>query len=239
VQCDLRRPACGRCLRARIQCSGYERQWVFVNVSQSADSHELAVTRTLPDVTLPISLARSAYEEKYIGLFWDIYLPNGQEFTKLSLRYPVGTWVHAAQALYQSDPALHKVLLALCFGTISWRKDQVWMAQESLRFYVSSLRDLNAGLRNPTRRKSDALMLATRMLSLYEVRPEPEPPGPRYSFDSRFSSYSAVLMKEMGAKSPGPQVGTGTTLVRWLWSCKDPPKCTSTATRTTSSPMDE
>lgn len=193
-KCDEQRPGCGQCKKARIECLGYERQWIFVNITSPPDigsggesststsrssTHSTArrstpsrtpSARTTPEVTLPASLSRSASEQKYLGLFWDMYLPEGTASVKIMARYSLASWIPAVFDLHKKDPALNKAVMSLCLGTIGSRRDVKWMSEESLKLYVDALSDMNVGLKCKTRRKSDALLLATRTLGLYEVR---------------------------------------------------------------------
>lgn len=172
AQCDLQRPVCGQCQKARIQCFGYERQWIFVNVTTPPlEGQEVAARKSTPSVPLlRDSLAQSALEEKYLGQFWDMYLPKGAESSKLLPKYSLGNWIPAMLDLYKTDPALHKSLMALSMGTIGRRQGIQQLTEQSLRFYYGAISDMNVGLKSSSRGKSDALLLSTRTLGLYEVR---------------------------------------------------------------------
>lgn len=119
---------------------------------------------------LPPSLARSAREVKYIGLFWDTYIPDQRRFLGTLARYSYSnSWVPSMRSLLQTDPALHKIMIALCVGTLGRDSQEKWMRQESFKLYLDALQDMNVALRTPARRKSDAMLLATRVFGLYDV----------------------------------------------------------------------
>ncbi|KAM0327486.1 hypothetical protein ACHAQA_005774 [Verticillium albo-atrum] len=171
--CDQQRPVCGQCLKAGVECTGYDRQRVFINASKPIDGQALTVTRVSPpahDVSLHSSLARSAYEVKYLDLFWQIYLPSGQAFTPYASGYSIGGWTAVARDLFHTDDALRKSLLAMCLGTLGREGGEQWMIREGLRSYTQALGEMTSGLRSPEKRKSDAFLIASRLMGLYEVR---------------------------------------------------------------------
>lgn len=120
-------------------------------------------------MTLPPGLARSAYELKYLGLFWDLYLPRGPLSSDMSRRYLCGSWSSVARDLYLDDVALRKALLAMCLGTVGRHEGRRWMAEEGLKAYVAALSETTAALNDPERRNSVAILASSRALGLYEV----------------------------------------------------------------------
>ncbi|KAH0432710.1 C6 zinc finger protein [Colletotrichum camelliae] len=170
--CDLQRPVCGQCLKAGIECAGYERKRIFVNVTPNnpKPKHTALVVVVPPTFQAPL-LSHSAYEEKVLDLFWETYMPDAPTFTPGTpiVRYSHSDWAATVQDLYRTDAALRQSLLALSLGTIGRRDKQAWMIEEGLKFYCQALGELNTGLRHPTRWRSDALMVASRILGLYET----------------------------------------------------------------------
>ncbi|KAK2027073.1 hypothetical protein LX32DRAFT_695158 [Colletotrichum zoysiae] len=170
--CDLQRPSCGQCQKAGIQCAGYERKRIFVNVTNPGASNDakamVSVARTIHQ---PPSLSQSAFEEKIFDLFWDGYMPEAPLYVPGStvVRYSNADWATAGRYLYRSDAALRQSLLALSLGTIGRRDKQQWMIDDGLKFYCGALSELNVALRHPKRWKTDALMLASRLLGFYEL----------------------------------------------------------------------
>jgi hypothetical protein len=104
-----------------------------------------------------------------LGIFWDLYLPEGTASIQVMARYSLITWVPAVLDLRHKDLALNKALLALCLGTIGNLENTRWMSEESLKLYAGAVSDMNLGLKSKSRRTPDALLLATRTLGLYEV----------------------------------------------------------------------
>ncbi|KAF6786169.1 C6 zinc finger domain-containing protein, partial [Colletotrichum musicola] len=142
--CDLQRPACGQCLKAGIECEGYERKRIFVNVTNPARGTTVraaapaAAPATTPSTAITHSLSRAAYEEKMVDLFWDGYIPGapvgGGPANPIS-RYSHADWALTVQDLYRTEPALRQTLLAISLGTVGRRDGQQWMVDDGLRFY--------------------------------------------------------------------------------------------------------
>lgn len=158
-------------------CLGYERQRTFVNASRQSESRALTVTRVSPlqavstahVAILPRGLARSAYEVKYFGLFWDLYLPRGQALGEYYLQHSVGSWTNIARDLDGTDDALHEALTAMSLTSLGHRHGERHLKEEGLKHYIAALSEVKAGLNDPARRMSDALLIASRALGLYEV----------------------------------------------------------------------
>ncbi|KAF6808532.1 C6 zinc finger domain protein [Colletotrichum sojae] len=178
--CDLQRPACGQCLKVGIECEGYERKRIFVNVTnpargttvRAAAMAAVPVTMSSTSIIHSSTLSRAAYEKKMVDLFWDGYIPGapvgGGPANPIS-RYSHADWALTVQDLYRTEPALRQTLLAISLGTVGRRDGQQWMVDDGLRFYCRALNETNVALRHPTRWKSDGLMVATRILGLYEL----------------------------------------------------------------------
>ncbi|KAH8670100.1 hypothetical protein BGZ60DRAFT_375305 [Tricladium varicosporioides] len=178
--CDSIRPRCTQCLRAGLPCEGYIRQRLFINKTTTTITTTSTQNNTVKpspleavsgSVLLPAALSHSAYEDKYIGLYWDTYLPSRQLLSRCkdSDRICLGGWTTTVQDLYVTSPVLRKALLALCLSTISRRDGQQWMAEEGLKFYVSALQGMSGALKVPANAKNDALLLANKLFSLYEA----------------------------------------------------------------------
>ncbi|GKT65480.1 C6 zinc finger domain protein [Colletotrichum tofieldiae] len=160
------------CQKAGIDCAGYERKRIFVNVTHPvATSNSKAVVPVVRTVVQTPSLSQSAFEDKVFDLFWEGYMPEAPLCTPGSpiVRYSNADWATTVRDLYRTDIALRQSLLALSLGTIGRRDKQQWMIDDGLKFYCEALSELNAALRHPKRWKTDALMLASRILGFYEL----------------------------------------------------------------------
>ena len=124
------------------------------------------------DIALPNELARSAYEQKYLGMYWEVYLPNGRTFPCADeVRHTLGGWTTPILELYQTEDVLKKSVLALCLSTVGRRDGQDWVAEEGLKLHVGALKEMTIAMRDPSRTRGDALFCAAKMFSLYEVGP--------------------------------------------------------------------
>ncbi|KAI8279615.1 hypothetical protein K4K59_008854 [Colletotrichum sp. SAR11_240] len=152
--CDLQRPVCGQCLKAGIECAGYERKRIFVNVtSKNPKPKNTALALVAPPTIQAPLFSHSAYEEKILDLFWETYMPDAPAFTPGTpiVRYSHSDWAATVQDLYRTDAALRQSLLAISLGTIGRRDKHAWMIDEGLKFYCQALGELNTALRHPTR----------------------------------------------------------------------------------------
>ncbi|EXJ89137.1 hypothetical protein A1O3_02201 [Capronia epimyces CBS 606.96] len=196
-QCDGKRPSCGQCLKLGLKCDGYESRTgtVFVNVTTghftprlpegegerdgAGDGRGEEGSRGEPSssssssrqVTLPDLLALSAYEQKYLAVFWDMYLPGQRQFPHHITRYTGGGWTNALPRLFGLSPPVRKALLAMCLTAAGQTEGRTWEKQEGLRSYMSSLKDMSTALACPGRADSNVITLcvASRLSSLYEA----------------------------------------------------------------------
>lgn len=180
-------------MKAGLECSGYDRERVFVHfpappakdtpagtsaAGTEAAARAIVAARATPapgsDVTLHCSLKKTACEDQFMAVFWDLYMPDRKQFVGTLAKYSYRScWVPLMRRLYNTDPALQKIMIALCLGSLARGENLVWMRQESVRLYGSALQDMNTGIQSPSRRKSDALLLASKMFGLYDVSHAP------------------------------------------------------------------
>ncbi|KAK0724087.1 hypothetical protein B0H67DRAFT_679798 [Lasiosphaeris hirsuta] len=166
--CDLQRPVCGRCRKGGLVCEGYARPRAFINWAPPKGA-PLTVGHTT-EIVLSHGLMRSAYEEKLLGLHWETYLPNGRDFCcSAEICRILGGWTTVVRELIATDTLLKKSVLALCLTTVARRDGVVWMAEQGLSAYISGLQEMAAALQVPSRARSDALLCAAKMFSLYEA----------------------------------------------------------------------
>jgi hypothetical protein len=139
------------------------RELVFVNITK--EPSDLVTVPVLPD-----TLARSAYENRYIGIFWTTYLPNGQVPSANELQSTLLRWTNTIQVLYQTNSTLKKAFLALCLASSGRLEGQEWMCKYGLRLYNSALHDMAMALKRPPNTKLDSILATAKLLGLYEVR---------------------------------------------------------------------
>ena len=166
----MKRPACGQCQKLGLVCDGYNQERVFVHVTQqqqhdryaNSDRHATALTHTA-------GLVSSAYEERYLAVFWDAYLPHGRYISSDVMGYTRGGWTNALPTLAQKSPIIRKILLAMCLRIAGHEWNQQRERDESLRYFVSSLSDMSSALARPSGVDHLALSLSSRLYSLHEV----------------------------------------------------------------------
>ncbi|KAL4878812.1 hypothetical protein BJY04DRAFT_195122 [Aspergillus karnatakaensis] len=176
-RCDLEKPFCGTCRKARVECGGYHRPRIFINNTIENQSQQLVRkgkstsdgdSDTTTSVALPNSLAHSAYQAKYMDLFWRLYLPNGQALTVELTQVALGGWVDAIIDLHTSDNVLRKALVAMSVSAVGKMEDSRLLREEGRKLYTGSLQSLASALKDPRRATSDATLTAIRLSSFWE-----------------------------------------------------------------------
>jgi hypothetical protein len=166
-----------------VECGGYHRPRIFINntvdnQSQQLVKKERSTSRSDSDesrgcstasVTLPPSLAQSAYQAKYMDMFWRIYLPNGEALSVEVTQIALGGWIDAIIDLHASESVLQKSLLAMSVTAVGKQENNQSLREEGRRLYTSSLQGLTLALRDSRRATSDAILTAIRLSSFYEV----------------------------------------------------------------------
>lgn len=114
-------------------CGGYDRNRIFVNQTSKADTSILA--RSSPSqnsvewkervslrssITLPDDLTRSAYREKSVEAFFNMYIPDGGAHGSTAEILRTNSFVSVLPLLYVRDEALRLALLAV--GTAAMGK---------------------------------------------------------------------------------------------------------------------
>ena len=121
------------------------------------------------DVILPATLARTAYEDRYLGMYWEVYLPGGRAVSGEAV-FELEGWSNTIQVLYPRDGLLRKALLAMSMRTLGRLNGEIWMQEEGLNFYIAALQDMSVALSVPSKtRRADALLTASKLFSHYEV----------------------------------------------------------------------
>jgi hypothetical protein len=120
-------------------------------------------------VTLPDALARSAYEGRYLELFWSSYLPNGRALSSDAIQDTLGGWTNTIQALYPTNEILRKTILAMAMTSTGKHDGKGSMIEEGVKLYVSALQDMSGALKKPSGANSDAILTTAKLFSLYEV----------------------------------------------------------------------
>lgn len=119
-----------------------------------------------------IELIRSGNETGLLGHFWQSYFPNGQALPEV-IHGELGGWMHGIQAMYTSESALRKAMLAITMSTVGSNDisgSSEWMKEAGRGLYGNALQDAMVMLRNPQKRQGNELLAVVRLFSLFEVR---------------------------------------------------------------------
>ncbi|KAL3448954.1 hypothetical protein BJX65DRAFT_52384 [Aspergillus insuetus] len=193
-RCDLEKPFCGTCRKARVECGGYHRPRIFINntmenhnkqltkkergtstsmsTSRSSDSSDTDSSRSTPssgsNVALLMSLARTAYQTKYMDLWWQLYLPNGQRLSKVVTSNAMGGWLDAVHEMNFREPVLEKALVAMSVTAVGKQEGDPFLKEEGRRLYGKALQSMTVAMKDPKRATSDSILTAVRLFSFYE-----------------------------------------------------------------------
>ncbi|KAL6239349.1 hypothetical protein BDW75DRAFT_250859 [Aspergillus navahoensis] len=158
-RCDLEKPFCSTCRKTPLECGGYYRPRIFINYTIETQNRQLVKRNNNShapfgsDVAIPSELARSAYQARYMDLFWQIYLPNGKALSVELTHLALGKWIDTTHDLHGSESASRKI----------WN-----LKEEGRSLYTSSLKSLAVALKDAKRANSDAILTAVRLSSFYE-----------------------------------------------------------------------
>jgi len=144
-----------------------------VNVTPSTGTPARQQHRQPSNVVLYDSFARSAYRERYLGLFWNSYLPNGRAFPTQTTQYTNGVWTNELHDMFHTannGTSLRDILLAICFTSVGQRDEKPWVVENGIRLYGKSVAALGQQLGERRASISSYNLATVRLLSLYEVR---------------------------------------------------------------------
>ncbi|KAL4886475.1 hypothetical protein BJY04DRAFT_213239 [Aspergillus karnatakaensis] len=158
--CDLARPFCGQCRKSSLVCDGYDRSTIWVNMTRETGPDKRYTLPPQPsEITLAETLARTAYQEQYLGLFWNEYLPNGRALPVDSQKYTGG-----------SAAPLKKVLLAIALASVGKRdRRNRWMVEGSVKLHGEAMAAVAGQLGEMDVLSSDLNLASVRLLWLYEI----------------------------------------------------------------------
>ncbi|CAG9975273.1 unnamed protein product [Clonostachys byssicola] len=193
----MKRPSCGQCQRSGIECSGYRKEFIFLNsttqegqdgslslekesysagtrtrnpaTAGSAASRAAATSTTPTSVALHENLERSAYENNIIDEFWASYLPNGRAPSEEAMKYSTYGWTSVAQNLHTESPIIRVSLLSSALGMIGRQRNDSEIFQQSRQAYGKTLLAVEKSLRNPSKHEAHVVLTALRLVSFYEL----------------------------------------------------------------------
>lgn len=176
-QCDKKTPFCSQCVQAGLVCEGYGcRRLVWIN-STDGEKHSytkasgLVPTRNseAPVITLHESLARSAGENRYVGLFLTAFLPNGRLFSRDASQISSAGWLRFHDRLCRSEKTLRFITLAHGLSMLATRDNDCQLKLKGLQAHRVALQEMRVALQDPQRATGDGLLAAVRLFRFYEV----------------------------------------------------------------------
>jgi hypothetical protein len=117
-------------------------------------------------VTLPDSLARSAYSEKTIAMFLSMYNPKG------SIRIDntdAKEFVSLLPMLSVRDEALQMAVLAIGITQLGTTMGNQDLTRQGRTLYGKALKETAVALRNPARASSESLLVVPRVMGLFDM----------------------------------------------------------------------
>lgn len=190
VKCGLERPGCTRCVRARIQCSGYAQQIFFVNKTLADPSVSapivLAESRLskrehvkknplqdeLDDL---IALAKaslaspSLFRQGVFKLLQKLYLPQPHVADKNPGHVDPHTWVKAACDLEGPCVVLDNSLIAFCAIQLFVTKTGTVTHEKAVEIYNTTLGYLSTYLTRKGDMNLDYILASLAVLSTCEL----------------------------------------------------------------------
>lgn len=121
------------------------------------------------NIILRESLAKTAREQKYLGLFWSAYLPNGRSFTSRASRLSTGGWTTHMGKLYDAEPTLRLASLAMSASVIGHQNNDSQLIIKGLKAYSEAIQEMGKAVSCNSRRLGDGLLAASRLMEFYEV----------------------------------------------------------------------
>ncbi|OAA70191.1 Zn(2)-C6 fungal-type DNA-binding domain protein [Akanthomyces lecanii RCEF 1005] len=157
--CDKAEPSCAQCLTAGLICEGYGRDLVWVNATTEEEPtgrqrrpptnpsepwqvRYAGQPGTNIEVILRESLAKTAREQKYLGMFWSAYLPNGRAFTSRACRLSTGGWTAHMGKLYDAEPTLRLASLAMSASVIGHQNHDGQLIIKGLKAYSEAIQEM-------------------------------------------------------------------------------------------------
>jgi hypothetical protein len=123
--------------------------------------------RLAPSVILPASLSRSAFNEKSIEAFINLYIPRSEE-CQISVS-ETKEFVYLIPGLTYHDEALRLAVVALGTGALGKQSSDRHLIKRSQTLYGNALMATRSALQDPVRARSTAVFVLPRIMSLFEI----------------------------------------------------------------------
>ncbi|KAK5997092.1 hypothetical protein PT974_02444 [Cladobotryum mycophilum] len=188
--CDKQEPSCLRCSRAGLACEGYGKDLIWLHTGAAGSSEQSSTSpsqlqqasadrpwfvryerkkESNERIALSDNLVRSAREQLYLGFFWDVMTPSGRDASLDSLDLPAIGWIKVIPTFYNSEIAVRYVAIATAASMLGQSRKDAQLYSKGFQVYNWSIREMVKAIRQPERAKSDGLLVAARLMALYEI----------------------------------------------------------------------
>jgi hypothetical protein len=192
IQCTLERPHCQTCIKTKRECLGYDEVRTLIsddrtrtiapNIESFASTDGLAgkaqaidhLQGTIPTKTAYSFLwsisspsTRSAYREQ---IFSEILYSYTRTSKSSPASLPVAeSWFHLLSSHPIFTTALEATVLAVCIARLGRINNNATLVQESRKFYIQGLCELQRALYTPDLKYADETAASCMTLIAYEV----------------------------------------------------------------------
>lgn len=138
-----------------------------LSVSKASESavRDRQQPRTI-SIMLPESLMRSAYSEKTLDAFIQMYIPRGHHRTTNGERKEL---VDILPILAVRDEALQLAILAIGTAALGKSSNDEGLTRQGKAFYGKALTETAVALRNPARARTEPMLMVPRIMALFEI----------------------------------------------------------------------
>ncbi|GKZ50893.1 hypothetical protein AbraIFM66951_004585 [Aspergillus brasiliensis] len=125
--------------------------------------------RGAPDITLHESLARTAREVTYVGLYLAAFLPNGRLFSREAAQISSAGWLRHLDKLCRSEKTLRFITLAHGLSMLATRDNDSQLKLKGVQAHSMALQEMRTALQDPQRSTGDGILAAIRLFRFYEA----------------------------------------------------------------------
>ncbi|KAJ5933647.1 hypothetical protein N7454_005976 [Penicillium verhagenii] len=115
------------------------------------------------------SLFQYADQEKYVGFFWDAYLPGSKSFTPEAGHYTAIEWTNVAQSLTGDLLAVRLAIVANSLCMLGIRHREHKMTLQGHRVYGLALGEMQRALKRPNRLDMNGSLIAAWLIGLFTL----------------------------------------------------------------------
>jgi hypothetical protein len=115
-------------------------------------------------------MMRTANVLNILGRFWEAYLPNGNRLDPQLATHLSWGVVEFMELSLLTEGVSQKAAAALCLATVGSSEDDLWLKENSLRYYTEALQGVATALGQTRKDRGLGLIGTIRIFSIYGVR---------------------------------------------------------------------